>query len=134
MSAALHIQVAGLLTIGVALAHGFFPKHFGWRDDVGKLTLINREIFYVHFGFVVLVLMMLGTLSLGWSAELASGSGLARPLLAGMALFWAARLAVQFLGYSPELWRGVPARTAIHALLTIVWSYLAATYAIPLAL
>ena len=132
MTPAEHIQLAGALTLGIAFAHAFFPRGFGWREDVGKLQPLNRQIFFVHFGFIVLVLTLLGALSVGWSAELAAATGLGRPVLAGIALFWGARLAVQHAGYSPALWRGDRGRTAIHVGLTAVWGYLAFAYASPL--
>jgi hypothetical protein len=50
-------------------------------------------------------------------------------VLAGLAIFWAARLFIQLFIYSPTLWRGDRFRTITHIVLTCVWILFSATYA-----
>ncbi|HWJ92129.1 MAG TPA: hypothetical protein VNR87_13510, partial [Flavisolibacter sp.] len=46
----------------------------------------------------------------------------------GLAVFWLARLIIQFLGYSSTLWRGKALETAVHMLLSLFWLYLTTVF------
>ena len=45
MSLALHLRVAGAGLIVLALAHVLFPRRFAWREELPRLSLLNRQIF-----------------------------------------------------------------------------------------
>ncbi len=51
---------------------------------------------WVHGAFIVLTIIGLGAISVASATELATGSFLARSVCGFIALFWGARLAVQF--------------------------------------
>ena len=48
---------AGLIFLGFGALHFFFPKRFLWREELSRLSLLNRQIFWVHCGFIVLTLL-----------------------------------------------------------------------------
>ena len=123
MNPALHLKIAGLLLLALAAAHGYFPRRFAWRAELARLSLINRQIFIVHCLFIVLVLILMGLLSLVYTATLIQPTPLARPVLAGLTLFWLVRLLAQFFIYDPSLWRGNRANTIVHVLATLLWLY-----------
>ncbi len=128
MSLETHLRIAGALLLLLAAAHPFFPKILGWKEDLAKLTLINRQIFLVHVGFIMLILVLFGVLTLGFAADLVAPSRLAAVVLAGLALFWGLRLLTQQLVYDRSHWRGHRRNTVLHILASLLWCYLTAVF------
>jgi hypothetical protein len=122
------LQLAGTLQLLLALAHFDFVRRFEWRADLERVSLFTRQVFWVHLWFLVLVLAGFGVLSLGWTKELLRPEPLAKAVLGGIGLFWAARLAAQFCVYDSALWRGSRARTLGHWGFSLLWAFLAAVY------
>lgn len=125
----LNLKIIGVLQIGLALLHAFFPRHFRWKEELSGLSLLSRQIMYVHTLFIALMIFLMGVLCLTSTGELISTS-LGKRVCLGLALFWITRLLIQFFGYSSELWRGKVFETTIHVIFSILWLYLTATYAI----
>jgi hypothetical protein len=122
------LQIAGILQLALSLAHFGFARHFGWREELQRVSLLTRQIFWVHTGFLMLVLAGFGGISLFCADELLAHSSLSRVVLGGLSLFWVARLYCQFFVYRPELWRGNTVHTAAHVLFTLLWTFLTAVY------
>lgn len=129
MSLLLHLRVAGSLLLLLAALHFFMPARFHWKEELARLSLLNRQIFWVHTFFVALVLAMMGALSAFGAPALLQRSALSRFVLAGFALFWLLRLGFQWFVYDRALWRGQRFNTAVHVLFTALWTYLTAVYA-----
>ena len=128
MTCELHLRLAGLLQILLALLHLDFPRRFRWREELASLSLLNRQMFHVHTFFVCLVLVLFGALSLLAPDALLEPTRLARLVLFGIALFWAVRLYCQWFVYDPRLWRGQRFETTMHFVFTAVWCYFVAVY------
>lgn len=111
----------------LAVLHAGFPRYFDWASDLKPLSLINRQMVYVHTLFIALMVLLMGLLCLGCASELI-GTPLGRKMAFGLGLFWLARLLVQFFGYSPVLWRGKRFETAIHISFSLLWAYLSAIF------
>src|SRR5574339_526406 len=109
-----YLQVAGALQIALSLAHFGFARRFGWREDLQRVSLLTRQIFWVHTGFLMLVLVGFGSVSLLHPNELLAGGPLARFSLISLTVFWTTRWYCQFFVYRPELWRGNTLHTAAH--------------------
>lgn len=120
----LQLSVAGILQVSLAFAHLGFGRHLGWKDDLARLSLVNRQIFQVHTFFIGLVLVLFGLLDLLAGKLLLDGSVLARSVSGGLAVFWGARLFVQWFVFDPRLWKGKRFETAVHALFTLLWTWL----------
>ncbi len=133
MNLEFHLRVAGSLQIALAGLHLFFPERFNWREELARLSLLNRQIFIVHVLFICVILSLFGALSLFAPQALLQPTPLARLVLAGLVGFWALRLGVQWFVYDASLWKGRAARTAIHWAFTALWVYLVAVYAGALA-
>lgn len=129
MNAEFAVRLAGVFLLILAAMHIFVPRALGWRDDLARLTLVNRRIFQVHCFFIVLTVVMMGILSLFFARTLLEPNTLARAVLFGLIAFWSARLIVQWFVYDSTLWRGSRPRTAAHLLLTALWAYLVFAYA-----
>lgn len=81
----------------------------------------------VHTFFVALTVGLMGVLS--WlEAPALVGTELGRRVSLGFAIFWAARWYVQQFVYSRALWRGKTFETAVHALFTVLWTWLTGVY------
>jgi hypothetical protein len=124
-----HLRLAGALQIALALFHLAFPRRFGWKAELARLSPLNRQMFLVHTFFVCLVLVLIGSLSLGAPSALLEPTRLARLALAGFALFWAIRLVFQWTVYGSALWKGNRFNTAMHWAFTVLWIYLTWVYA-----
>jgi hypothetical protein len=123
-----HLRVAGALQILLALLHLAFPKRFQWKEELARLSPLNRQIFIVHTFFICLVLVLIGTLSLLAANTLLEPSRLSRLVLGGITLFWALRLLCQFFVYDASLWRGQRFNTVMHGVFSLLWFYLTAVY------
>jgi hypothetical protein len=123
------LQVAGILQILLSLAHFGFARRLPWREELQRVSLFTRQVFWVHAGFLMFVLAWLGGLSLFETDALVEGGPLSRAVLGGLAAFWTGRWLCQFFVYRPDLWRGNAFRTVAHALFALLWTFLAAVYA-----
>ena len=122
-----HLKIIGILLIGLALSHAFFPRHFRWKDELVSLSLLTRQIMYVHTFFIALVVFLMGLLCVT-SADQLTGTMLGKRVSLGMGVFWATRLLVQFFGYSSELWKGKRFETGVHIVFSILWIYFSAIF------
>ena len=128
MTLELHLRIAGALLLLLSVIHLPMPRELGWKEDLAKLTLVNRQVFLVHTAFIVLTLVLMGTLALVYAEELAAPGRLARGVLGGLAIFWGLRLFTQQFVYDRSLWRGNARYTAIHIVFTLLWLYLTAVF------
>jgi hypothetical protein len=123
----IQIKVIGILLIILALAHIIFPKYFNWKEDLKPLSLINRQMMIVHTFFVALMVFLMGMLC--WvAAEELIHTKLGKLVSLGFAIFWTARLVIQFFGYSSELWKGKTFETVVHILFSGLWIYLSGLF------
>jgi hypothetical protein len=128
MMIAVHLRIAGVLLIVLGLMHLGFPRRFAWKEELARLSLLNRRIFQVHTFFVVLVVEMMGVGSVFYAADLVKPGPLSRMVLGGALIFWTFRLMAQFFVYDVELWRGNRVYTAVHIVFSVLWMYLVAVY------
>lgn len=118
----LHLRIVGLLLIALSFIHVAFPRYFNWKTELGGLSLINRQMMYVHMFFIALVVMMMGILCIAFPEELTQ-TVFGKQIALGLALFWLIRLFVQLFIYSSRLWLGKRFETSIHILFSCLWIY-----------
>ena len=82
----LHLKIAGALMILLALVHVIFPKYFDWENELKPLSLINRQLMYVHTFFVAFFLLLMGALCLYSSHEIVE-TGLGKIVALGFGIF-----------------------------------------------
>ena len=124
----LQLRAVGVGLILLAILHAFFPRRFGWRSDLANLTLLNRQIFYVHTLFIAATVAFFGILSIISADMLGAGGPLLIALMAGFSLFWLLRLVIQLFVFDRSLWKGQRLNTTIHIVFTILWTYLTSLY------
>jgi len=123
-----HLRATGVLLALLVVVHAFVPGRLRWREELSRLSLVNRQIFEVHTLFIVLVLALLSTLLLTSSDALLTPSRLSRALLFGLTIFWGLRMLTQWFYYSPAVWRGNRFNTLAHCVFSTVWVYMTATF------
>ncbi|MFA6152188.1 MAG: hypothetical protein WC716_12760 [Chitinophagaceae bacterium] len=119
----IHLQIIGILLIGLAFVHIIFPRYFNWQQELHSLSLINRQMIKVHTFFIALGVFLMGILCFTSGEELMT-TGLGKKIAAGLAIFWICRLFIQFFGYSPLLWKGKTFETSVHVLFVFLWMYM----------
>ena len=119
----LHLKIIGILLILLALLHFFFPKRFNWERELSSLSVINRQLMYIHSFFIAFVIFLMGVLCLTSASELLN-TNLGKRISFGLAIFWAVRLVVQFFVYSSKVWKGKSFETGVHIVFSIFWIYL----------
>lgn len=90
------LLIGGLLHFVILIASALTPRVLDWRANLAALHPFLRRLFWVYGGFIVLVIVSFGLLTLLHADELASTAPLARSICAIIAIFWLARLVVQF--------------------------------------
>lgn len=123
------LRLAGVSLIGLAALHLFLPKRFHWREEFARVSLLNRQIFYVHCLFICLMLILMGVLCLFWAPILLIPSPLSELVAAGLAIFWLCRLAIQWFVYDSQLWRGKRFETVMHIAFTGLWTFYTGVFA-----
>ena len=124
-----HLRITGVLLAALVVVHAFVPSRLGWRDELPRLSLVNRQIFEVHTVFIVLVLALSSMLLLTSGDALLVPSRLSRALLLGLTVFWGLRMLMQWFYYSPAIWRGNRFNTVAHGVSSMVWVYMTVTFA-----
>ena len=117
----------GIVCIALALMHVVFPRYFNWKEELSRISLINRQLMEVHTLFVALVVGLIGVLCLTSAHDLLE-TRLGNRLAFGLFVFWSVRLLVQFFGYSSVLWRGKRFETAVHVLFVLLWTYFSVVF------
>lgn len=122
------ILAAGLLHFAILIASALTPGALDWKKSLAVLHPFLRRLFWVYGCFIVLTIIGFGSLTLAFADELNAGLPIARGLAAFIAVFWTARLAVQFFVFDPEPFLvNWFYRIGYHCL-TVVFIYLAAIY------
>ena len=127
-----NLRVVGALLLLLGASHAFFNRYFGWDRELQNVSLLTRQIFYVHTFFIGLAVVLAGAGSLLYANALVRPEALSRAILAGLVAFWLCRLLAQFVAYDSAIWRGNRFRTFMHAAFSLFWCYVAATYGIAL--
>jgi hypothetical protein len=126
LSAAL--LLAGLGHFCVLIASFQVPFRLRWKEDLAKLTPFNRKLMWTHGGFAVLTICAFGVLTLALRREMLGGDRAALAVGGFIGLYWAARIVVDFAYYDHNDWPTGRAFVVGHVLLTLLFTFLVATY------
>jgi predicted DCC family thiol-disulfide oxidoreductase YuxK len=124
------ILLAGLLHFGILIASALVPQVLDWRSEMRKLAPLSRHLVWTHGAFIVLTILGFGAVSMIAASELAVGTLLARTMCGFIAIFWLARLCLQFVLFDARPYlRTTLLKLGYHAL-TVVFSILVLTYSV----
>lgn len=118
----LHLKIIGSFLILLGLVHAIFPRKFNWKQELNSLSIVNKEMMYVHTFFIAFTLFLIGLLCITSFADLVSTT-FGKRISLGLGIFFLLRLLVQFFGYSSKTWKGKIFETTVHILFSIFWTY-----------
>ena len=128
----LHLRLAGVVMASLVVVNLMVPGRFHWREEMSRLSLVNRQIFQAHSVFLVLTLALFSALLLTCGPALLEPTRLSRAVLAGLTIFWGLRMLMQWCFYSPLIWRGHRFNTVMHYTFSVVWVYVTTVFAVAL--
>ena len=96
---------AGFVHVGIIAANIPLPGRLRVRERLAGVPRFVRQIFYVHWVYIVIVLGMFAALCFGFAPELAGASALGRFLSGFIAGFWLLRIGLQVFYYDREIRR-----------------------------
>jgi hypothetical protein len=104
------------------------PYRLRWKQDLQQLIPFNRKLLWVQSGFTVLTIIAFGTLTFALHTELLQGDRAALGLAGFIGIYWTTRILVDALYFSHGDWPKGTAFVVGHLLLTLLFSWLAASY------
>jgi len=99
------IWAAGFVHVAIIAANIPLPGRLRVRERLAGVPRFIRQIFYVHWIYIVIVLGMFAALCFGFAGDLAGASAIGRFLSAFMCAFWLLRIMLQFLYYDRAIRR-----------------------------
>ena len=124
------VFVAGVGQLILIVASLAIPRVLGWRDDVAKLRPLTRQVFWTYAIYIWGTNLSFGLLSALAPHCLLDHSPLAASVTGFIAVYWAARVVIQFTCFDRS---DVPRHRLAHwaeAALVGVFIFLAVVYGI----
>jgi hypothetical protein len=99
------LWAAGVVQLFIVAANFVLPKKLRCGENLARVSPMIREVFIVHWVYIVAVLGIFTSLCFWFAPELAGASRLGRYLSAVMAAFWLVRVPIQLFFYDGEVRR-----------------------------
>jgi hypothetical protein len=99
------IWCAGAVHVGIVLANIPLLGRLRVAERLAGVPRFLRQIVYVHWAYILIVVGLFAALCFGFAADLAGASGLGRFLSGFIAGFWVLRIVLQVFYYDSELRR-----------------------------
>jgi hypothetical protein len=122
------LQLAAAVQLLILIASASTPRVLDWRKNLAVLHPFLRKLFWVYGVFVVMVIIAFAVLTFGHADAMVAREPVAHSLCLFIAIFWGARLLVQFAIFDarPFLTNWFY-KTGFHAL-TIIFAFLTFVY------
>ena len=101
----LWLWLAGAIQAAIVLANFPLPTKLRVREGIAPLPCFLRQVFIVHWIYIVLTVALFSALCFLFPRELAGASLLGRFLSGFLALFWGLRIVLQLLYYDAAVRR-----------------------------
>jgi hypothetical protein len=121
------IWAAGVVHLAIVAANFALLRRLQVRENAARLSPILRQVLYVHWLYIGIVLLIFAALCLLFAAELAGASPLGRFLSGAIAGFWLLRIPLQVFYYDRETRRKNRALDAMYLLALV---FLAGVFAV----
>jgi hypothetical protein len=123
------VRFAGVLQLGLLTASALVPGVLDWRNQLRPLDKLVRQLVWTYGGYVVLMIISLGLLSLTQPAALTDGTLLARSVTGFIFVFWSIRLLLQLCVFDASRYLTTPLLRVGHRGLTLTFTYLVIVFA-----
>lgn len=124
------IILCGIGHIALGFGSLVIPRMLNWKGSLATVPALIRQIFWTYAGYILSINIFFGIISILYTDELLSGSGLSKALLILITLYWLSRLVIQFTYFDRS---GVPQKfiykagefilITVFAVFTIVYGY-----------
>lgn len=91
------LKIAGLGQIILGVVSLAIPKLMGWKKELGVLRPLIKQMFWTYAGYIFFINVFWGIISFVAPDELLNRSLLASSLTFFIAIYWGARIVIQFL-------------------------------------
>lgn len=96
------LRLAGIGHFGLLAASALTPVVLDWKERLQSLPPLLRQLFWVYGAYIVLMIIGLGTFTLMYTEEIASGQAVARSVAVFATVFWGLRLGIQLFVFDPK--------------------------------
>ena len=100
--------LAGLGQLAISLTSLAIPRFLGWRDELRALRPLTRSVFWTYAAYTLGIHLWFATVSIAAAKQLAAGGTLATFITGFIAVYWGARIVVQFTYYDRSVAAGRP--------------------------
>lgn len=122
------IFLGGLAHLAILSAGLVMTKVLKWREELPRINELSQHVIWTHAAYVWFTIMFFGLVSVLFSADLSSPSRLGGCLNLFIALFWGARLIIQFFYFDAKPYLNtIIDKLGFHAL-TFNFAYFTAVY------
>jgi hypothetical protein len=90
------IIAAGVGQLLLAACSLAIPRVLRWSEELAKLRPLTRQVFWTYAGYIWTTNVCFGLVSVFMPDELVAGSRLAAVVCGFIALYWLARVVIQF--------------------------------------
>ena len=118
------LQFAGFILLCIVAANFFAPRKMRWTENLRKVEPIFAQVFIIHCVFLIGSVLAMAMVCIALP-QLLLEEELGRVILGFMAVFWVARVGVQFFYYEPAIKRQFP---VYNVLFSIAFVYLAGVF------
>lgn len=87
---------AGLAQLAIVVGSLLIPRVLRWSEDVAQLRPLTRQVFWTYAAYIWSTNLFFGIISVTMPNELVGGSALAMALSIFIAIYWGARIGIQF--------------------------------------
>jgi hypothetical protein len=126
----LFVRIGGVMQLAILSASALVPGVLDWKGELRRLPPLLRQLIWVHGAFIVLVIAGFGILSACLAPELAAGTLLGRGFCGLIAIFWLARVGIQFFVFDAKPYLGRRLLVIGYHALTVAFVYLAVVFGI----
>jgi hypothetical protein len=130
MNVELLVRLGGVIQLAILSASALVPGVLDWKAELRRLPTLLRQLIWVHGAFIVLVIAGFGIVSVCLAPELIAGTPLARSVCGLVAIFWLARLGIQFFVFDAKPYLGSRLLVLGYHLLTVAFVYLAVVFSV----
>jgi len=118
----------GLLQFLILAASLQVPTRLKWREELPRLSSLNRKLMWTYGIFIVLCIVAFGVMTLALKSSIIAGDVIGLWFCGFIAIFWGLRLIVDNFVLTHEDWPQGSEFEIGHALLTTVFSVLTLGY------
>jgi hypothetical protein len=122
------LQFAAALQLSILIASALTPRVLDWQRNLAALHPFLRKLFWVYGAFIMMVIIAFSTLTFLHADAMATRESVAHSLCIFIAIFWGARLVVQFAIFDPRPFLANRFYQLAYHALTVTFAFLVFVY------